>query len=444
MKRIIFLSIIAMLAVVNTNGQGFLKQLGKEALERAKDKSKSRVQDKVDRTIDGAFDQLDNAGKKTKKKGKKAKEEAEEQVTEAADEVEETAKQATSKAKKAAQMSWNNYDFVAGDEILFEDTQEKEQLGEFPSMWDLFEGNAEIAKVDGVNCINTQDGWISPLFDGKPYLTDKCTIEMDVYLSEKETYTAATGADLGINEYSIFLPRIDEIRKPEVREEYALHLIFCACDDPDADIDVHYEWTVGAEDNISVREGNYTLKKVEHNAWHHIAISFNQRAFKIYFDNQRVANIPNANAPKYLLLNGSYDYNNLYLWKNIRIAKGAVPLYDRLSSEGKITTYGITFDSGKATIKNESMGEILRFKKLMEENTAVDFEVQGHCDNTGSAETNDKLSQQRAEAIVAKLVELGIAQNRLTAVGKGSNEPVADNSTDEGRAKNRRVVFVKK
>ena len=63
---------------------------------------------------------------------------------------------------------------------------------------------------------------------------------------------------------------------------------------------------------------------------------------------------------------------------------------------------------------------------------------------SGSAAVNDKLSQQRAEAIVARLVELGISKSRLTAVGMGSKVPVADNSTDEGRAKNRRVEFVMK
>ena len=57
---------------------------------------------------------------------------------------------------------------------------------------------------------------------------------------------------------------------------------------------------------------------------------------------------------------------------------------------------------------------------------------------------NDPLSQQRAEAVVKALEGLGVDGFNLRAVGKGSKEPVADNSTDEGRAKNRRVVFVKK
>ncbi|MBO7641227.1 MAG: OmpA family protein, partial [Bacteroidales bacterium] len=118
--------------------------------------------------------------------------------------------------------------------------------------------------------------------------------------------------------------------------------------------------------------------------------------------------------------------------------------YDRLASEGKIVTYAITFDTGKATIKPESTGEINRITKILQDDPSIKFEVQGHCDNTGSDAVNDPLSQSRAEAIVAALVGNGISADRLTAVGKGSHEPVADNGTDEGRAKNRRVEFVRK
>ena len=65
------------------------------------------------------------------------------------------------------------------------------------------------------------------------------------------------------------------------------------------------------------------------------------------------------------------------------------PIYDRVMSDGKIVTYAITFDVGKATIKPESMTEIARIQKLMQDNPSLCFEVQGHCDNTGSAATND-------------------------------------------------------
>ena len=146
--------------------------------------------------------------------------------------------------------------------------------------------------------------------------------------------------------------------------------------------------------------------------WNHFAFSFNQRAFTGL--------------------------------SNVRIAQGAVPLYDRLTTDGKIVSYAITFEIGKADLKPESVIEINRVAKLMQEHPELEFEVQGHCDNTGTDAVNDPLSQQRAEAIVNALVKQGIAQSRLTPVGKGSHSPIAPNDTAEGRAKNRRVEFVKK
>ena len=109
-----------------------------------------------------------------------------------------------------------------------------------------------------------------------------------------------------------------------------------------------------------------------------------------------------------------------------------------------IVTYDITFDVNKADIRSESMTEIYRIKNLMDENPKLKYEVQGHTDSTGTPEANQILSEKRAKAIVGKLVELGIDEKRLTAVGKGQYAPIDDNSTEEGRAKNRRVVFVAK
>jgi len=177
--------------------------------------------------------------------------------------------------------------------------------------------------------------------------------------------------------------------------------------------------------------------------WNHFAFSFNQRAFKGYVNGVRLINVPTMKAPGYLYFASGSNYRYTGL-SNVRIAQGAVPLYDRLTTDGKITTYAITFETGKADLKPESIIEINRVAKLMQEHPELSFEVQGHCDNTGSDSVNDPLSQERADAIVAVLVKQGIAGDRLTAVGKGSHSPIADNSTAEGRAKNRRVEFVKK
>jgi outer membrane protein OmpA-like peptidoglycan-associated protein len=70
--------------------------------------------------------------------------------------------------------------------------------------------------------------------------------------------------------------------------------------------------------------------------------------------------------------------------------------------------------------------------------------IEGHTDNAGSAAANKPLSQQRAQAVVTALTARGIAGARLTAAGFGSEKPIADNATEAGRAKNRRVELVKR
>lgn len=105
--------------------------------------------------------------------------------------------------------------------------------------------------------------------------------------------------------------------------------------------------------------------------------------------------------------------------------------------------YSILFAANKTDIQAESMMQIHQIASMMKSNSGVSYEVQGHTDSNGTDAENNRLSQQRAEAVVESLVKAGISPSRLTAVGKGSRYPIADNRTEEGRAKNRRVVLVK-
>ncbi len=108
-----------------------------------------------------------------------------------------------------------------------------------------------------------------------------------------------------------------------------------------------------------------------------------------------------------------------------------------------ITLRGIYFDVNKTTIKPESRPALEDAAKILKENPAIRVEIQGHTDSQGSDEYNLKLSDGRAWSVVNYLVQnFGIDQSRLTAKGYGESRPVADNSTAEGRALNRRVEFV--
>ena len=113
--------------------------------------------------------------------------------------------------------------------------------------------------------------------------------------------------------------------------------------------------------------------------------------------------------------------------------------------EGAVITIPgiIYFDVDEAIVKPESRPALEEAAKILKENPGIKVEIQGHTDSDGSDSYNLQLSQRRAQAVVSYLVEeFGIAEGRLTARGYGESKPVATNSTDEGKALNRRVEFV--
>ena len=116
-----------------------------------------------------------------------------------------------------------------------------------------------------------------------------------------------------------------------------------------------------------------------------------------------------------------------------------------LAKTGKVTLRSVQFDTGKATLKPESAAILDQVVALLKQDTALKLEVQGHTDNVGAPAANLKLSQDRALSVKDYVVTKGgIAAARLTTAGFGDTKPVAPNTTDEGRAQNRRVELVKK
>jgi len=99
----------------------------------------------------------------------------------------------------------------------------------------------------------------------------------------------------------------------------------------------------------------------------------------------------------------------------------------------------LTFETGKATLKPESQEQLKNIAEILKAYPKVTLKLGGYTDNTGDPQANLKLSQQRAETVMADLVKLGVDAGRLKAEGYGQEHPVADNSTEEGRAKNRRI-----
>jgi OOP family OmpA-OmpF porin len=102
----------------------------------------------------------------------------------------------------------------------------------------------------------------------------------------------------------------------------------------------------------------------------------------------------------------------------------------------------IQFDTGSATINADSAGLLDRLAEIALRCPTASIEVNGHTDGDGDDAANQALSEKRAQAVVDFMVKAGLPADRFKATGFGSSQPVADNSTDEGKAKNRRIDFL--
>ena len=445
MKRIVIALIVMLAFVVNADAQGFLGRLKDRAVSTAKNAIESNVQSKVysetNKAVDNTMD-----GKILKKKDKKSKnDDADDEEAEVQDE----------KPVDFAQIQAKS-DFKRGSAVFFQDDLSGEQMGEFPSKWDLLDGSeCEVVSIKGKKAIKIEDTQIKPLMKDVKYLPEEFTIEFDV-LSQPAQEGSGWDATLDVFFFGEDYDGVGEDRVFDIKTS-----VETASDGGNTGIYNAIAWGWGSFNptgkKIDGEASRETIRKVfKKNDWNHIAFSFNKRALKVYLNYSRIVNIPNQKQPRAWSFAGSSDSDKGVYITNVVMAKGAVALYDRnttdyssavekaIAETGKFVTNNILFETAKATLKPESMTEIQKVADFMKKNPSVRFEVQGHTDNQGSDAVNDPLSQQRAEAVVKALEGMGVDGFNLRAVGKGSHEPVADNGSEAGRAKNRRVEFIKK
>ena len=324
--------------------------------------------------------------------------------------------------------TWSKYNFVPGDEIIFEDDLSREENGEFPSRWDLVTGTAENAVLGDIKVITLENrSIITPLIAKENYLPEIFTLEFDAYFNDTYSHW---------QEYIIrFFPGDDShVKAREDLETYPLHV-----NKNGASIQSRVNKDMRKFEKLGPQPPDGT------SGWKHIAVSYNQGALKVFIDEERVLNVPNIDlAPKVVSI-GVQDaqQGHIKAIKNIRIAEGGKKLYDRIVADGKFITRGILFDVNKASLKPESMGVLNEIAVLMKEHSDLKFSIEGHTDSDGEDTHNVQLSEQRAIAVKEALAELGIDSSRMQTKGMGEAVPVSDNTSPEGKANNRRVEFVK-
>ncbi|WP_312792343.1 OmpA family protein [Diaphorobacter nitroreducens] len=162
-------------------------------------------------------------------------------------------------------------------------------------------------------------------------------------------------------------------------------------------------------------------------------------------DTTNVFLIDRQGAKVWIVLSNAYDsgYQLTYIEaKPLQQVVKAGQLADAIHKQGFATLY-INFDNNKSDVKPEAKPAMEEVVALLKADSVLRLSIEGHTDNVGNAVTNKTLSQARAQSVVKALVASGIDAKRLQAKGFGSEVPVADNRSEEGRAKNRRVELVK-
>lgn len=414
MKNLVYLFLIS--GVFLFSHHPATSQVKVEVDKKVEKKVDQRAEKKADEGIEKGLDKLEEGfGSIFGKKKKKEKEEVQKETSDASMPSNEVSPvQQPAPVAKSPELNWAKYDFVPGDKVIFEDNLANEENGEFPSRWDLHDGNIEVAQLNGENVImfRSYGSSIIPYIKDPQmdYLPEIFTIEMDVWIPHD---------GLTIYFYD---------RKNQSVPKGSGYL------------DV---W--GDKMELSPASSSLPGGEKWNNRWIHVAVAYTKGKMKTYFNETRLINIPHLNFdPTGLTIRAlhSSDQSHYYI-KNIRIAEGGVKYYDRMMQDGKIIANGIRFDVNKATLRPESMGIINEIATLMRDHPDIVFSVEGHTDSDGNEAQNQTLSEQRAATVVATLTKLGIDTGRLTAKGWGESQPLDNNNTPEGKANNRRVEFVK-
>lgn len=314
-------------------------------------------------------------------------------------------------AVKPGEGVWANYDYTRGDKILFTEDFEDDRVGNFPKRLEFVKGNMEVVEWEGRRLVRSTASSVFHILLPEA-LPERFTVEFDLnnggaHMSQRLFTSVPQG---GIQGYPGNWFKFNS--SPGVVGN-------------------------GPESTTStfrIREQLTTIR-----------IQVDGRYAKVYLDEQRVANIPNAEFPRSAVLRfeitGSQDLPTYF--GNIVIAAGGMELYDALVAEGRVATQGIFFDVNSDVIRPESGATLEEIGTMLQRHEEIRIAIEGHTDSQGADDFNLELSERRAAAVVAFLVaEYDIDEDRLMSAGLGETVPAASNDTKEGRQQNRRVELV--
>lgn len=406
---------------------------------KIRSKSYDRADQRTDEGVDKGLDKLEEGVVDVFKKKKKEKaEDSQESKAEMGSQDQEESESDNSAAKtkqtapKQKLESQSQYDFVPGDKILYFEDFSQDAIGDFPAQWST-NGSAEVKTVNlapgkwfhmsGYNAVYCYTKTIA--------FPTNFIMEFDIIPDDKF-------------EHGFQLSLYGDSEEKELTDELY-----------PGDKGVHINmastgWETLGYDNISNNDwlqGESETNPVVKEEMNHVIIWVQNRRVRIYHQGKKVLDMPTniyADAKLNKFRFSGWDRNAYPYISNIKITTASPDMRSKLITEGKLVSYGIYFDSGKDVVKPESYGAIKEIAAVLKENPSVKIKIVGHTDSDGDDAKNLDLSKRRAASVKNYLVSQFQANGgNIETDGKGEGAPMESNNTSEGKAKNRRVEFIK-
>ena len=317
---------------------------------------------------------------------------------------------------------WANFDFVPGDRVLFAEDFSGDRVGDFPRRLELVRGSFDVVEVKGRRFLRSLNSTSQLAVALPEVLPERFTLEFEMFSSfgMYGLSIATTPPKTGSTTWAHYLEQsyfsFGHRSGSGVRTKDGLG--------PTSVTDDRRPMAEVVTARVMV-DGSYV---------------------KVYINEKRVANVPNAvleRTDRLYFISDSGGADKPSYLGNLRVAAGGRALYDALTTDGRVVARGILFETDAAALRPESSPVLREIGDVLDNHGDLRLRIEGHTDGVGSAVHNQRLSERRARAVQRYLVERrGVAADRLDAVGLGSAVPVDTNDTAEGRQNNRRVELV--
>lgn len=419
MKTKHILLLITLLSVSFANAQ-ILDKLKKKAEKSAERTVERRVEKetskKTDEVLDEVFEEDDKKSKKDKKDKKSTSKED---------------KNTTSSSKNSSNIVTGSQFFPDGT-ILYNETFAQDAQGDFPANWETNSGG-EIITVDGQKALRfyPNGNYISKL----KTLPENYALEFDL-VTENLDYKGLAGSQFGVH-----FSNEKSLNKPKTGAKFAFSLWkgSTTCN----------QLLVESFGKVSTKIDNKIPFKMQDklNTSTHFTMVVNDSRLRVYINNEKALDLPSflsnnlGNYIQFYLKGTDTNEQHIVAISNIKITEEGDDIRSKIL-KGGFTTNQILFDSGSDKIKKESFEIMEKIGNVLKNDPNLKINIIGHTDSDGDEVKNMTLSKSRAAAVMNYFIDkMGIDKSRMQFQGRGENEPIADNTTPEGKSQNRRVEF---